>query len=133
MKLMFDNIEIAEVIPPEPGRLVSKVCLLDEVPKQLIPVNLFYGEQCATFFEFKNWIANRIVPRNRVDISRVLSEMELERYSVLNITAKTKACLMEDGWWVKVYEEDSFEKDTVRGRAGMKGWDIVNGKPVLRK
>lgn len=73
---------------------------------------------------FIRWMSERVIPEDRVDIEKVLNLMSIDKYDMFDIAKKTRACLMEDDFWVKFKEEDKWE-DNVRARAGY--------KPIPRK
>ena len=62
--------------------------------------------------------ANEGVPqyRNRMDCKEILEMMGLPDYNAWEIVKHTNACLMEDPFWLRFSEAETFE-DTTRGRA----------------
>lgn len=83
---------------------------LKESAKNRLPKN---------FSEFVKWLQERIIPPERVDIEKILTLMSLDQYDMFEIAKKTRACLMEDDFWVQFKEDDKWE-DNIRARAGYK-------------
>ncbi|MEX2459836.1 MAG: hypothetical protein WD469_00815 [Paenibacillaceae bacterium] len=111
--LMYDNVVIAK---REGNEGNYSVALETGVKPFFIPNELFRGKDHASMLHFIDWIADRIFPKNRVGADRLLSEMGLDTYSIIGVARQTKACLMEDGFWVAFSEEDDFRRDTIRGQ-----------------
>ena len=88
LKLMMDEKEIAHL--SDDGQYL---CANEGVPQYDLPLNLFIGN-------------SRKVPL--VD--------GLPDYNAWEIVKRTNACLMEDPFWLRFSEDETFE-DTTRGRA----------------
>lgn len=130
IKLYFDNIKIAyEERNIKHERYLT---LVDNVPAFFLPEYIFKGRKSVPFDEILKWIRNRVFPEQRPDCKNLLRELDLPSYDPYLIAQKTKACLMTDGYWLSFSDEGKFE-DTLRFKAGHPGWDIVDGKPALRK
>ena len=55
-----------------------------------------------------------------MDCKEILKLMGLPDYNAWEIVKRTNACLMEDPYWLRFSEDETFE-DTTRGRA-KKSW-----------
>lgn len=55
-----------------------------------------------------------------MDCKEILKMMGLPDYNAWEIVKRTNACLMEDPYWLRFSEDETFE-DTTRGRA-KKSW-----------
>ena len=51
-----------------------------------------------------------------MDCKEILEMMRLPDYNAWEIVKRTNACLMEDPFWLRFSEDETFE-DTTRGRA----------------
>ena len=51
-----------------------------------------------------------------MDCKEILEMMGLPDYNAWEIVKRTNACLMEDPFWLRFSEDETFE-DTTRGRA----------------
>ena len=87
LKLMMDEKEIAHL--SEDGQ---SLCANEGVPQYYLPLNLFIGDK-------------REVPL-----------VDVVDYNAWEIVKRTNACLMEDPYWLRFSEDETFE-DTTRGRA----------------
>lgn len=118
---MFDNVCVAEQ-KGEEGKYV--MTLMKGIPEFFIPRYLFRnGKDTVDMLDFIQWIEERVFPEERMDCKELLADLNLEEYRPFAIAKQTKACLMEDGWWVSFSDQDSFRKDTIRGAAGFPEWD----------
>ena len=59
--------------------------------------------------------ANEGVPQYDLPLE-ILKMMSLPDYNAWEIVKRTNACLMEDPYWLRFSEDETFE-DTTRGRA----------------
>lgn len=120
MKLMYDNLVVA--IPfKEFNETLLK--LVEGLPISFVPEDLFLDKDSVSLYEVLDWASRRIFPEERTDLKRQLTLLGLEDYNTIKIIRKTKACLIEDGWWLSFSEEDDWRVDTTRGRAGFPEWD----------
>ena len=62
------------------------------------------------------WAKKRIFPKNRMDCKGILKMMGLPDYNAWEIVKRTNACRMEDPYWLRFSEEETFA-DTTRGRS----------------
>ena len=91
LKLMMDEKEIAHL--SEDGQ---SLCANEGVPQYSLPLNLFIGDKREVpLVDVVVWAKKRIFPK---------------------IVKRTNACLMEDPYWLRFSEDETFE-DTTRGRA----------------
>lgn len=67
---------------------------------------------------FNKFLEERLVPRSRGDIRRILDLMGLAEYDAVAILRFTGAQLIEDGFWV-CFEEECDCSTTLRGRYGI--------------
>lgn len=109
--LMFDNIKVASVVE-------DRVILEDNMPLFCTPRDLFMGRDNISKYELALWLEDRVFPPDRVGAKRLLRKMGLSKYDPLEVALDTRACLVEDSWWIKVKETDTFEKTTIRGLMG---------------
>lgn len=112
LKLMFDEREIAHL--SEDGQYL---CANEGVLQYDLPLNLFIGNsRKVPLIDVVVWAKKRIFPRNRMDCKEILEMMGLPNYNAWEIVKRTNACLMEDPFWLRFSEDETFE-DTTRGRA----------------
>ena len=102
LKLMMDEKEIAHL--SEDGQYL---CANEGIPQYNLPLNLFIGD---------NRKVPCIFPKNRMDCKEILKMMGLPDYNAWEIVKRTNGCLMEDPYWLRFSETETFE-DTTRGRA----------------
>ena len=100
LKLMMDEKEIAHL--SEDGQ---SLCANEGVPQYSLPL-----------VDVVVWAKKRIFPKNRMDCKEILKMMGLPDYNAWEIVKRTNACLMEDPYWLRFSEDETFE-DTTRGRA----------------
>lgn len=62
------------------------------------------------------WAKKRIFLKNRMDCKGILKMMGLPDYNAWEIVKCTNACLIEDPYWLRFSEEETFA-DTTRGRS----------------
>ena len=87
------------------------------VPQYYLPLNLFIGDKREVpLVDVVVWAKKRIFPKNRMDCKEILKLMGLPDYNAWEIVKRTNACLMEDPYWLRFSEDETFE-DTTRGRA----------------
>ena len=102
LKLMMDEKEIAHL--SEDGQ---SLCANEDVPQYHLPLNLFIGDKREVpLVDVVVWAKKRIFPK----------KMGLPNYNAWEIVKRTNACLMEDPYWLRFSEDETFE-DTTRGRA----------------
>lgn len=112
LKLMMDEREIAHL--SEDGQYL---CANEGVLQNDPPLNLFIGNiRKVPLVDVVVWAKKRIFPRNRMDCKEILEMMGLPDYNAWEIVKRTNACLMEDPFWLRFSEDESFE-DTTCGRA----------------
>ena len=112
LKLMMDEKEIAHL--SEDGQ---SLCANEGVPQYSLPLNLFIGDKREVpLVDVVVWAKKRIFPKNRMDCKEILKMMGLPNYNAWEIVKRTNACLMEDPYWLRFSEDETFE-DTTRGRA----------------
>ena len=112
LKLMMDEKEIAHL--SEDGQ---SLCANEDVPQYNLPLNLFIGDKRKVpLVDVVVWAKKRIFPKNRMDCKEILKLMGLPDYNAWEIVKRTNACLMEDPYWLRFSEDETFE-DTTRGRA----------------
>ena len=112
LKLMMDEKEIAHL--SEDGQ---SLCANEGVPQYYLPLNLFIGDKREVpLVDVVVWAKKRIFPKNRMDCKEILKRMGLPDYNAWEIVKRTNACLMEDPYWLRFSEDETFE-DTTRGRA----------------
>lgn len=116
LKIMYDNITVAHIEGTEGN---YKMVLEDNLHPFYIPDMLFkHGAKEVDTLDVIEWIKTRIFPPNRFGVEELLEQLGLDEYRPFAIAQKTKACLVEDGWWVSFYPEDNFRDNTTRGKAG---------------
>lgn len=49
---------------------------------------------------FKKWVKTRIVPQERLDIDKVLDDLNLDRYDYMAIAKLTQCRRIQDDYWV---------------------------------
>ena len=109
---MMDEKEIAHL--SEDGQ---SLCANEGVPQYDLPLNLFIGDKREVpLVDVVVWAKKRIFPKNRMDCKEILKRMGLPDYNAWEIVKRTNACLMEDPYWLRFSEDETFE-DTTRGRA----------------
>lgn len=118
--IMFDNIKVAIGVKEPSG--VQVFVLEPDLPEILIPQDLFLGRDRVSIFEVAAWVEERVFPPDRIGVKRLLRSLKLKQYDAWEIALKTRACLMEDGFWLKVHVSDTYESHTIRGRFGNKAW-----------
>lgn len=115
LRLMMDNLQIGH---QEGVEGYYSIVLEDWVPTVYAPMELFKGKRVVCMLDFVEWINGRVFPPERVGAKQLLKELGLDEYRPFAIAVETKACLMEDPYWVAFTEGDNFRADTVRGAAG---------------
>lgn len=115
LRLMMDNLQIGHQEGVEGG---YTIVLENWVPAVYAPMELFKGKRTVSMLDFVEWINGRVFPPERVGAKQLLKELGLDEYRPFAIAMETKACLMEDPYWVAFTESDSYREDTVRGAAG---------------
>lgn len=120
LALMYDNLTVAEL---EIRDGLRYLVLKEEVPDFFVPFDLFGRKRETPFSRIPEWVEDRVPPPNRIGLKKALKEIGLKRYDPMEIAIKTRATLVEDGFWLKVEETDTFEKNSVRGRLGFPKWD----------
>jgi hypothetical protein len=103
-KIMFGK----EIVATINDQVVFEENLKDWM-KEMLPENEI---------QFILWVEDRVVPKDRVDIDQILERMGIDQYNAFEIARKTRACLMEDDFWIKFKDDDKWQ-DNVR-RAGYK-------------
>ncbi|MEC2463883.1 hypothetical protein P9X10_03050 [Bacillus cereus] len=123
IRLMFDNIQIAhEEVSNGKHELVLEKGIESTDP-YIIPKELFpKGVKRIPLGDILGFIEWRVFPKEREDCDKLLKELGLEEYDPLEIAKKTKASLIEDGWWIAFNDTDTYQKDTLRGKLGYTGW-----------
>lgn len=116
--LMFDNILVAPY-----NEATKKFTLVKGVPDFFIPQDLFMKRQEVTIYEVDLWLQERVFPPERIGAKKLLKSLGLKKYDAMEITKKTRACLMEDGWWFAIYPTDTFRNNTIKGASGHPEWD----------
>ena len=112
LKQMFDELGIAHL--SEDGQYL---CANEGVLQYNLPLNLFIGNRRKVpLVDVVVWAKKRIFPRNRMDCKEILEMVGLPDYNAWEIVKRTNACLMEDPFWLRFSEDETFE-DTTRGRA----------------
>lgn len=115
LRLMMDNLQIGHQEGVEGS---YSIVLEDWVPAVYAPMELFKGKRVVSMLDFVEWISGRVFPPERIGAKQLLKELGLDEYRPYAIAMETKACLMEDPYWVAFTERDNFRADTVRGAAG---------------
>lgn len=66
-----------------------------------LPIYMFglKGEP-ADISAFKKWVQTRIVPLERLDIDKVLDDLNLDRYDYMAIAKLTQCRRIQDDYWV---------------------------------
>ena len=105
LKLMMDEKEIARL--SEDGQ---SLCANEGVPQYI------GDKRKVPLVDVVVWAKKRIFPKNRMDCKEILKRMGLPDYNAWEIVKRTNACLMEDPYWLRFSEDETFE-DTTRGRA----------------
>ena len=59
--------------------------------------------------EYKSFLSDRIVSRNRNDIERILSNLKLDNYDVIKIAEKSCAFNSKDSFWIASSESERLE------------------------
>jgi hypothetical protein len=123
--IMFDNITVALSYELEGTK---RFRLVENLPSFFIPQDLFLGRNEISIYELDMWLEDRIFPSDRVGVKKILKSLSLKKYDVLDIVKITRACLMEDGWWIAMSPEDSFSLVTIRGIFGRPELNIEDYK-----
>lgn len=119
LKLMMDAAPLAEL--SEDGQTL---CALENVPQSDLPLNLFLGNRRSVpLVDVVVWAKKRVFPKERVDCRKLLTAMGMQEYDAWEIVKRTGACLMEDPYWLRFSEEETFE-ETTRGRAAAAGFKL---------
>ena len=74
-------------------------------------LNLFHWRRDAKFHLVDVevvWAKKRIFPKNRMDCKEILKRMGLPDYNAWEIVKRTNACLMEDPYWLRFSEDETF-------------------------
>ena len=104
LKLMMDEKEIAHL--SEDGQ---SLCANEGVPQYSLPLNLFIGDKREVpLVDVVVWAKKRIFPKNRMDCKEILKMMGLPDYNAWEIVKRTNACLMEDPYWLRFSEDETF-------------------------
>lgn len=56
--------------------------------------------------KFMKWLEDRILPRDRSDINKVLEKYNFDRYSLMDIIKVTHAGSISDQYWLKFNDND---------------------------
>lgn len=123
LSLMFDNILVADLTTTN-GTARFKV--KEGLPEFFVPLDLFMWRSEITILDLAEWLEERVFPEDRMGVRKLLRSLGLKKYDPLEVALKTRACLVEDGFWIKVEEGDTFRDNTIRGKLGFKELDISN-------
>lgn len=99
MKLMNGDRVVARLVDP---RGYPEVVTEEGTTFMDLPINLFgFDKRRVTYEQFLKWAKQRCCPPERVDIDKVLAEIELEEYDAYEIIKKTKGVLTGiDDFWI---------------------------------
>jgi hypothetical protein len=118
-KLMLDDREIAHLSEDGQSLIANEGVLQYD-----LPLNLFLGDaRSVPLVDVVVWAKKRIFPKERMGCDEILRDMGLSEYNAWEIVKQTKACLMEDPYWLRFSEDDTFA-DTTRGRAIAAGFKV---------
>lgn len=120
-RLMFDNLEQGYIIEYETGvyeSIMSDKFDIRFLPQGLCPKLGLIADDTLV----REWLKGRVFPENRVGKEQLLESLGMVTYNALGIAYKTRACLMEDPFWVAFEEGDTFEANTLRGQCGFPRW-----------
>lgn len=118
---MYDDIVVAPYVE---GRPFGTFLLQPNLPEFFVPQDLFLGRSSIPAIDLISWLEDRVFPPNRVGVKSLLRKMGLKKYDYFDVALCTRACLVEDGFWLKVNDTDTFRQCTIRGRMGYPDVDL---------
>ena len=127
LKLMMDEKEIAHL--SEDGQ---SLCANEGVAQYDLPLNLFIGDKRKVpLVDVVVWAKKRIFPKNRMDCKEILKMMGLPDYNAWEIVKRTNACLMEDPYWLRFSEDETFEE--YHARTSQKNYERKSKEQLIPK
>lgn len=85
--------------------------------------------------EVRLWFRARVVPRNRINIDKVLQELGLSEYDQWTIIKMNNGQNLKDTLWIRTEEWQTFENTHYLGKAG-RPWKIAGANhlgPKMRE
>jgi hypothetical protein len=115
--IMCDDTELTYV--ENVGSPDAVFVLKEGIPDEFVPLELFNSGRTESVFTVLKWVEDRVFPRERTDCDTLLKELGLDRYDAWDIAKKTRGTLMTDYFWLKIHDDDTYEKCSIRAAAGI--------------
>lgn len=117
--IMYDGLELG-TFEKQDNKTILK--LHDNVKQSWLPYIFAEGINSESDMEIiiKAWIKERVFPKNRFGSRRMLKELGLAKYDVNKIAEATRCSLILDPYWIAYEEEDTYHKNSARGRQDIK-------------
>jgi hypothetical protein len=93
--------------------------LQKNIPTEFIPLGMFKSSNIESGQRIGDWLRKRCFPEDRIGAKELLDEWSIDRYDPRQIIKITRASMVEDGWWIKTNDADTYEKNTIRGQLGI--------------
>ena len=114
---MYDGLELARF---EYNEEEDKLKLIknDKIAWSWLPYIFDYNRDKDMRIVIGAWIKERVFPKNRLDSRKMLKRLGLKKYDALKIAEITRCSLITDPYWLVYDEEDTYYKNSARGKLG---------------
>ena len=116
--LMYDGLELGKFY--KDGNDVLRLKLNDGVQASWLPYIFEIGLESDMNKIIGIWIKERVFPKNRLGNRRMLKQIGLKRYNIKRIAKVTRCSVVTDPYWIVYDNEDTYTKNSIRGRLGLK-------------
>lgn len=101
--LKWDNTIIGEINQDNQVEFMGKTDNI--ICNQIIPKNLHWSSG-----EFREFLADRIISRNRRDIEKILARLQLVQYDEVEIAKITRAFNLADKFWISLRPNEDYKE-----------------------
>ena len=113
---MHDGLELGTFYRDENN--VLRLKLNPNVKTSWLPYMFEIGLDNDMEVIIKQWIKERVFPKNRLGVRKLLKELGLRVYNINNIAKATRCSIITDPYWIAYEEGDTYYKNSVRGQLG---------------
>lgn len=115
MILMYDGLELGVFkFNTECNKL--EFIKHDKIDEMWLPEIIRFAGNIDMRIVIDEWFKDRVFPSNRINLKNTLKIFGLKRYNHIEIAKQTRGSLMSDGWWIAMEENDSYTKNSARGK-----------------